>query len=121
MLFRVRLRGVDNAVDARAGMNYLMVDGPAGNEAQWRNAFEFKVDRPYTNLQEVLARMNTIAGVVTNYIRTYGLQNGGGAFYRKKHPPKNIQHFRASNVQNLKGLESSKFLGLRENHCFCKK
>ena len=81
MLFRVRLRGVDNAVDARPGMNYLMVDGPAGNLNQWRDAFEFKVDRPYTNLQEILARINTISGVVTNYIRTYGLQNGGGAYY----------------------------------------
>ena len=79
VLFRVRLRGVDAQTDA--ARNWLMVDGPVGNEAQWRDAFEFKVDRPYTNLQEVLARMNTIAEVVTNYIRTYGLQNGGGAFY----------------------------------------
>ena len=81
VLLRVRLRGVDAAVDARAGMNYLMVDGPAGNLTQWRDAFEFKVDRPYTNLQEILARMNAIAGVVTSYIQTYGLQNGGGGFY----------------------------------------
>ncbi len=101
VLFRVRLRGVDNAVDARPGMNYLMVDGPAGNLNQWRDAFEFKVDRPYTNLQEILARINTISGVVTNYIRTYGLQNGGGAYYTYQvGPTGNHQHLKITLSEN---------------------
>ena len=70
VLLRVSLRGHDGATDAH---DWRFPD------AAWRDAFAFKADRPYTNLQEILSRMNTIASVVTNYIVDYGLQNPGGA------------------------------------------
>ena len=74
----LRVRGVDGATDllnADGTRDWLMVDGEDDAE-QWRNAFEFKADRPYTNLQEIMSRMNEIATTVTNYIHDYGLVIG---------------------------------------------
>ena len=76
VLLRVQLRGVDGAANAQA--NWYMPDGVGvGNEEQWRNAFSFKVDRAYTNLNEVLSRLNEIAEAVNGYCRA-GLANPGG-------------------------------------------
>ncbi len=78
VLLRVRLRGVDGQTDqgqVGGGRDWLMIDGPAGSVDQWRDAFEFKVDRAYSNLQEVLSRFHSISQAVTNYINDYGLLN----------------------------------------------
>ena len=80
VLFRVRLRGVDGATDLLnpdGSRDWLMVNG-VDNLDQWRDAFEFKADRSYTNLQEIMSRMNEIATTVTNYIHDYGLVIGQG-------------------------------------------
>jgi len=78
VLFRVRLRGVDGTTDILnpdGSRDWLMVNG-VDNLDQWRDAFEFKADRSYTNLQEIMSRMNEIATTVTNYIHDYGLVTG---------------------------------------------
>ncbi len=49
-----------------------MPDGPVGQEAKFRNAFTFKVDRPYNTMLEILTRCTQIATAVGSYIRTTG-------------------------------------------------
>jgi len=78
VLLRVKLRGVDGATDAAnvdGARNWLMPDGPVGNLEQWRNGFQFSVDRAYTNLNEVLKRFDEISNVVNDYIDDVGLVN----------------------------------------------
>ena len=78
VLFRVIRRGNNNA-DFSATY-FLMPDGPAGDLNKWRAAFEFRVDRAYLTILEVLSRCEEIATAVGTFIRTEGLvQPGGGA------------------------------------------
>ena len=78
VLMRVHLRGVDGAANNAANFNdWLMPDGPAGNLGKWRESFEFKVDRAYTNINEVLKRLNEIANAVEGYFHTEGIVNPG--------------------------------------------
>ena len=88
VVLRVRLRGVDGQTDqgqVGGARDWLMPNGPIGAIDQWRDAFEFKVDRTYSNLQEVVSRFYTISKAVSNYINDYGLLNPnvnvGGPYY----------------------------------------
>lgn len=66
--------------------NFRMHNGPAGQPELWRDAFEFKVDRPYNTIQEVLGRFNEISRSVNNYIKAFGLQNAHPDGYYWYHP-----------------------------------
>ena len=65
-------------------LNFRMVDGPAEYVEQWRDAFEFKIDRPFITILEVLGRAQEIASAVGTYVREIGLVNpaaGVGAIW----------------------------------------
>ena len=68
VLLRVQLRGVDGVNHA----NWYMPDGPVGALEQWRDAFQFKVDRSYTNLNEVLSRFTEISLAVERNSKSRG-------------------------------------------------
>ena len=103
VLFRVLRRG-NNLGENQP--NFRMIDGPVGNEEQWRDAFEFKVDRPYLTILEVLERCTEIATAVGTFMREEGLvQPGGGAannLWTLNLPAGagNFEHFRVSVTAN---------------------
>ena len=76
VLFRVLRRGRNDEEENHA--NFRMINGPVGNLEQWRDAFEFKIDRPYLTILEILARAEQVATAVSTYIREEGLVNPGG-------------------------------------------
>ena len=59
-------------------LNFRMVDGPAEYVEQWRDGFEFKIDRPFLTILEVLGRAQEIASAVGTYVREIGLVNPAG-------------------------------------------
>ena len=75
VLFRVLRRG-NNLGDLHE--NFRMIDGPIGNLAEWRNGFEFKIDRPFLTMLEILDRCREVAIAVGTYMRNYGLAAGVG-------------------------------------------
>ena len=65
-------------------LNFRMVNGPVGDLEKWRNAFEFKIDRAFLTILEVLHRCKEVATAVGTYIREEGLvnpANGEGALW----------------------------------------
>ena len=79
VLFRVLRRGRNDEQETH--LTFRMHDGPppAVNLEHWRNAFEFKVDRPYLTILEILSRCEEISLAVSSYIREEGLvQPGAG-------------------------------------------
>jgi len=104
VLFRVVRRGLD----AQASPDFLMIDAPAaaGAVGVWRDAFEFRVDRIYLTLHEILERCREIAVAVGTVLRDYGLQNiGQGAPADNWTIPwaagaGNFEHFRISITPN---------------------
>jgi len=77
VLFRVLRRG-NNLGENHA--NFRMVDGPVGDLEVWRDAFEFKINRPFLTILEILERCTQVATAVGTYMREQGLvQPGGGA------------------------------------------
>ena len=56
--------------------NFRMIDGPIGNLAEWRNGFEFKIDRPFLTMLEILDRCREVAIAVGTYMRNSGLAAG---------------------------------------------
>ena len=74
VLFRVLRRGNNLGEN---DFDFRMIDGPAGNVEQWRDAFEFKVDRAYLTILEVLERCTEVATAVGTYIREQGLVDPG--------------------------------------------
>jgi hypothetical protein len=72
VIFRVLRRG-DNAGDAGP---FLVPDGPPGNIEKWREAFEFKIDRPYLTMLEIMERCREIATAVGTFISHEGLVGG---------------------------------------------
>ena len=65
----------EEEADGSLPIEFQMPDGPAGQEAIWRNAFTFKVDRIYNTMLEFMQRCTEIANSVGTFIRTQGLQN----------------------------------------------
>ena len=79
VLFRILRRG-NNANETHA--DFKMIDGPAGAVELWRDAFEFKINRAFLTMHEVLGRCTEVARSVGTYIREQGLLNqaqGGAA------------------------------------------
>jgi hypothetical protein len=85
---------------------FQMPDGPVGEEAKFRNAFTFKVDRPYNTMLEILNRCTQIATAVGSYIRDEGLINGEADLWNIPIPastlaePLNFEHFRINLTSN---------------------
>jgi hypothetical protein len=102
VLFRVLRRGnnlgeVDN--------DFQMIDGPVGYENQWRDAFEFKIDRAYLTILEILERCTEIATAVGTFIREEGIVQPGGVGAALWTMPfaagaGNFEHFRVSVTTN---------------------
>ena len=81
VLFRIIRRGYlqldnTNPEQQAALTGYKLPDGPAANLGQWRDAVEFKVDRSYLTIMEVLSRCTQIATSLNTFVRE-GLVNGG--------------------------------------------
>ena len=87
VLFRILRRG-NNAAETHP--NFRMIDGPdpgAGNGSvealaaqqaslsEWRDAFEFKINRAFLTVHEILGRCTEVATAVGTYIREEGLVN----------------------------------------------
>jgi len=68
VIFRVLRRG-NNAGDQAA--NFLVPDAP-GDADKWRKAFEFKVDRPYLTMLEIMERCREIATAVRTFVSVVG-------------------------------------------------
>ncbi len=119
VVFRVIRRGY--SVDVGAGdaaetqaaggddslpIGFQMPDGPAGQEAIWRNAFTFKVDRIYNTMLEFMQRCTEVANSVGTFIRTHGLQNDGADLWNQPllpstpDNPMNFQHFKITLTPN---------------------
>ena len=80
-------------------LNFQMIDGPdpgqgdgsaealarqAASINMWRDAFEFKIDRPFITILEVLSRAQEVATAVGTHVREQGLvnpANGEGAIW----------------------------------------
>ena len=78
VLLRVKLRGVDGQHDGAnvdGFRRWEMPDGPVGYEEQWRRGFQFTVEKAYTNLSQILKRLDEICTAVNNYINDVGLVN----------------------------------------------
>ena len=88
VVFRIIRRGyVDNVAagqpgEARTGgtldsapVGFQMPDGPAGQEAKWRNAFTFKADRVFNTLNQFVDRCKQIATAVGSFVRSEGYTN----------------------------------------------
>jgi hypothetical protein len=102
VLFRVLRRG-NNLGENQP--NFQMIDGPVGYENQWRDAFEFKVDRPYLTLLEILGRCTEIATAVGTLMREEGLAQPGGGFGNNLWTlhlaaPNTFEHFRIGVTAN---------------------
>ena len=121
VMFRILRRGNDND---EVHPDFYMIDGPdpgpgGGGEAdlatqaaslnKWRDAFEFKIDRPYLTMHEVLDRCTQVATAVGTFIREEGMQNvaqGAAANYWTRHwnaggpPAEQVEHFRISITKN---------------------
>ena len=102
VLFRVLRRG--NNLGEVAD-HFEMIDGPVGYEDQWRDAFEFKIDRAYLTILEILERCTEIATAVGTFIREEGLVQPGGAAAALWTMPfaagaGNFEHFRVSVTTN---------------------
>ena len=97
VLFRVLRRG-NNGAQVHA--NFHMVDGVPAD--QWRDAFEFKIDRAYLTILEILERCTEVATAVGTYMRQEGLQPGGGALWTIPllAGAGNFEHFRISITAN---------------------
>ena len=83
VLFRIIRRGYlqldnTNPEQQAALTGYKLPDGPAANLEQWRDAVEFKVDRSYLTIMEVISRCTQIATSLNTFVRD-GLVNGGAA------------------------------------------
>ena len=81
VLFRILRRGFieldgTNPESHAVLSSYHLPDGPAANLGQWRDAVEFKVDRSYLTIMEVLSRCTQIATSLNTFVRE-GLVNGG--------------------------------------------
>ena len=72
VLFRVLRRG-NNAAETHA--NFRMIDGPIGSLEEWRDAFEFKIDRAFLTMHEIVQRCIEVATSVGTFIREQGLLN----------------------------------------------
>ena len=103
VLFRVLRRG-DNTGDQDE--DFQMIDGPAGNLDVWRNAFEFKINRPFLTILEILERCKQVASAVRTFINQEGfVQPGGGniwtaALAAGAGPAGPYEHFRVSLTAN---------------------
>ena len=77
-----------------------MVDGVPAD--QWRDAFEFKINRAYLTILEILERCTEVATAVGTYMRQEGLQPGGGALWTIPllAGAGNFEHFRISITAN---------------------
>ena len=75
VLFRVLRRG-NNLGEVHP--SFRMIDGPAGALEQWRDAFEFKINRAYLTILEILDRCLQISVAVGTYMREQGLVEPGG-------------------------------------------
>ena len=101
VLFRVLRRG-DNTGDQDE--DFQMIDGPAGNLDVWRNAFEFKINRPFLTILEILERCKQVASAVGTFINQEGfVQPGGGNVWTAAlaaNPAAEHEHFRVSITSN---------------------
>jgi hypothetical protein len=96
VLFRVLRRGNNLGEVAQ---DFQMVDGPVGKENQWRDAFEFKIDRPYLTILEIMERCTEVTRAVGTYMREEGLVDpvgGAPALWTLPLPADagNFEHFR---------------------------
>ena len=66
IVFRIIRRGEDDG-HYDLDPELLMPNGPVGSEELYREAFEFKVDRPYSSFQEVLDKFVDINTAVNGY------------------------------------------------------
>ena len=104
VLFRILRRGNDNN---ETHANFRMIDGPVGAVEQWRDAFEFKINRAFLTMHEILERCNEVATAVGTFMREQGLLNTGqgGAADDWTLPwlagaDNNLEHFRISITTN---------------------
>ena len=84
VLFRIIRRGYlqldnTNPEQQAALTGYKLPDGPAANLEQWRDAVEFKVDRSYLTIMEVISRCTQIATSLNTFVRE-GLGAGLGLY-----------------------------------------
>ena len=78
VLFRVLRRGRNDVVETHE--TFQMFDAPAPYPGKWRDGFEFKINRPYITILEILDRCMEVAIAVNTFIREVGLvQPGAGA------------------------------------------
>ena len=91
VIFRILRRG-NNAGDAGP---FLMPDGPPGNIEKWREAFEFKIDRPYLTMLEIMERCREIATALKTFINQNGL-NGNIWTFPSAAGANVAEHFRIS-------------------------
>ena len=107
VLFRIIRRGYGVAAggviethDTIEG--FYLPDGPAADLQKWRRAAEFRVDRTYNTMLEIMDRCNQIATNVGDFIRTEGTRNTaeGGTVGNKWTTPiapgTTEEHFRIS-------------------------
>ena len=100
VLFRVLRRG-DNTGDQDE--DFQMIDGPQGSLDVWRNAFEFKINRPFLTILEILERCKQVASAVGTFINQEGfVQPGGGNVWTAAlaAPAAEHEHFRISITSN---------------------
>ena len=71
VIFRILRRGNDTG-DVGP---FLVPDGPAGAVDKWRDAFEFKVDRPYLTMLEIMERCREIATALKTFINPVSYTN----------------------------------------------
>ena len=102
VIFRILRRGANIADEFDE--NFRMVDGPNAYPEEWRDAFSFKVNRPYLTMHEVLGRCNEIAVAVGTYMREEGLVQPAVAniWTRAWNPgaDNDLEHFRISITPN---------------------
>ncbi len=60
---------VQNGPSVSGGNLYQLPDGPVGTPAQYRDSLEFKIDRPYLTMMEVIERCKEIATSIDTFIR----------------------------------------------------
>ena len=65
---------VQNGPSISGGNLYQLRDGPVGTLDQYRDSVEFKIDRPYLTMMEVIERCKEIATSIDTFIRL-GLVN----------------------------------------------
>ena len=92
VIFRILRRG-NNLADASG--DFYLPDGPNNDLEMWRKAVEFKVDRPFLTMLEIMERCREIATALKAFINGNGL-NGNIWTFPSAAGANVAEHFRIS-------------------------